>query len=139
MCICKCLMRSHLSEKALSQWLHVYGFSPVCVLIWVIRLILLASLVRLVSLVRFFSSVFSHKCFKIRFRIEIFVTMVALVCSLPIVFPYMGYKVLTMWKKPCHIGYIGMVSLHYVYLYGLKGVDYMWMLQHTGCTDKVSP
>ena len=36
-CVLRCFKCSDICEKALSHRLHLYGFSPVCILIWTLR------------------------------------------------------------------------------------------------------
>ena len=37
-CVLRWIIKLFLYEKALSQWMHLYGFCPVCILRWIVRL-----------------------------------------------------------------------------------------------------
>ena len=99
-CVRRCFVRSQLWMKALSHWVHWYGFSPVCVSIWLSRTILHEKPISHWEHLNGFSPVWVIICSpKTRFCGKSFLTVSALIRFTPSMSFHMHAKITTFWKS----------------------------------------
>ena len=99
------LLRWLFCDNTLLHWLHWYGFSPVCALRWLLKLLPLQKalsqckiLPTLATLVWLLCSMCLQIPFKLIILCEILVTMDTLVWLLPHVWPHIHFKSTFHWE-----------------------------------------
>ena len=93
-----CSFINLLCLKDFSHWLHWYGFSPVCILMWVVRLPTCVNAISHVALIWSFPSMNPEVSFKKNITYKSLITLATLISTLPSVYIYMSFKSIMHWK-----------------------------------------